>query len=209
MIKTFQLLYHPAVTWERIDKEQRSVAQIFVGFFLPWLLASTLFEGACLLAFGDAVGPMDNVVRIGFWTMLRYEVVTILLYLTLLFGGALLLSSMGTSFHSRSTFQGCFTTLAYSLSPMFVVRFFDGCPAISTWLCYAVGILLSISYVYRGLPRTLRPEPSNALGMYIFIAVFLIIATGLSHYIGTLIIQDKIFAGQPPSKVSAPSTNSP
>ena len=194
MIKTFRLLFNPAATWERIDKEQLTPRQVLISFLLPWLLAGTVFEAACLMLFGYRGGPLGTTVRLPLSLVCRYELTAIILTLALVYGGALLLTRMGECFHSRHGFQSCFTTLSYSLSPLFVLRFFDGCPAINTWLCYGIGILLCVSFLYRGLPRTLRPEPSNALGMYLFLSVFLIIATGLAHYIGTLVLDERIFS---------------
>jgi len=194
MFKALQLVYNAAATWERIDLEHPSILNVSLTFLAPWLILCYSLEGLCLVQFGQASGPIGQILPVPLPVVLRYELVTLGLTLALVYGGALLVSKVGESFHSRHSYQAGLTTLAFSISPLILVRLFDGCPVINTWICYTVGILLSVSLLYRGIPRTLRPEPSNALGMYLFISVFLIIATGLAHYVGTLILAEEILA---------------
>jgi len=197
MLKAFLLIFDPAATWEKIADEQRSVGYVSGIFLLPLLLLSVATEGCLLSVFGHAVGPMNSIIPIDLDVILRYGGTVVILTLAIVVGGAFLLTRMGESFHSRHSFQGCFVTLAYSISPLILSHVIDGFPAINTWICYTIGILLSVSLLYRGIPRTLRPEPSNALGMYLFSAVFIIIASGLAHYVSTLVASEQILTHTP------------
>jgi len=77
---------------------------------------------------------------------------------------------------------------------LFLVRVLDGVPAINTWICYALGILLAVSALYRGIPYVMKPDPSNALGLYVMASFALIITTGLAHFLAVQVLEQKAFA---------------
>lgn len=194
MIRVFALLFDATTTWEKIDQEQQSILRVFLSYLLPILLISVAAEAFLLMRFGQQVGPMDQLVAVSPPVMIRYELARLVFALFITFGGALLVRKLGDSFHSRHQYRNCFVTLAYSLGPLFLMQIVDGWPVINSWIVWATGILLSVSILYKGIPRTLRPEPSNALGLYLFLSVFLIIASGLAHYVATLILEERILS---------------
>jgi hypothetical protein len=169
MIKSLLLIFDSANTWEKIAAAPQNALKVFTLSLMPLLLLSAAAEGAALIKLG--------------------------LSLLVVVAGAAVLQKIGQSFHHRHTYSECFTTLAYSLSPLFLLRIFAGFPAIPTWGCWAVGILLSVSALYRGIPRIMRPDPSNALGLYLLSSLLLIVATGLAHFVAALVLNEKILAG--------------
>ena len=126
--------------------------------------------------------------------LLRYELVQAGLSVGIVYLGSFALQTIGASFHRRHSYQECFTTLAYSMSPLYLVRVLDGVPAIDTWACYAIGIFLVLSLFYRGIPFIMRPDPSNALGLFVFCSFLLLMATALAHWVATLVLQEKLLA---------------
>lgn len=197
MIRPFQLIFDTTATWEKIENDQRGVPILVVMVLLPLLVISLGLEGFLMYKFGDEIGPLDRLMRVSPDLIVRYEVTHFVLFLVIVFGGSALVTKLGESFHSRHNYRACFTTLTYSLSPLYLSHILDGWPEMNTWICFVIGILLSVSLLYKGIPRTLRPEPSNALGMYLFLSVFLIMACGLAHYLGTLVLEERILAGVP------------
>ena len=195
MIKSLLLIFDSANTWEKIAAAPQSVLKVITLSLMPLLLLSAAAEGAALIKFGREQGPLDTMKPVSQALALRYEIAQLGLSLLVVVAGAAVLQKIGQSFHRRHTYSECFTTLAYSLSPLFLLRVFAGFPAIPAWACWAVGILLSVSALYRGIPRIMRPDPSNALGLYLLSSLLLIAVTGLAHFVAGLVFNEKILAG--------------
>jgi len=195
MIKSLLLIFDSANTWEKIAAAPQSVLKVITLSLMPLLLLSAAVEGAALIKFGREQGPLDTMKPVSQALALRYEIAQLGLSLLVVVAGAAVLQKIGQSFHRRHTYSECFTTLAYSLSPLFLLRVLAGFPAIHTWACWAVGILWSVSALYRGIPRIMRPDPSNALGLYLLSSLLLIVVTGLAHFVAGMVLNEKILAG--------------
>jgi hypothetical protein len=68
-------------------------------------------------------------------------------------------------------------------------------PHLNTWVCWGIGITLSVAVLYRGIPRIMKPDPSNALGLYLLCSLLLIAVSGLAHFLANLVLQERILAG--------------
>jgi hypothetical protein len=99
------------------------------------------------------------------------------------FAGAKLVKSVGETFRGRHTYNQAFTAVAYGLGPLFLLRLFDTFSGISPWAPWGVGIVLSISVLYQGLPRVMEPDPSHAFGLYLMSAVLLALITGMARFV--------------------------
>src|SRR2546426_7078 len=77
----------------------------------------------------------------------------------------------------------------------FLFRMFDALPSLNTWVCWGVGIALSVAALYRGIPRVMKPDPSNALGLYLLCSLLLTAISGVTHFLANLILQQKLLAG--------------
>jgi hypothetical protein len=195
MIKAILLIFDPANTWEKIDQSQHKVWRIFFLFLLPLLLVVFALEGFALVRFGEEQGTLfERVVPVSRDLAIRYETIQFALSLLVIFGGAWLLKKMGDGFHRRHTYQEAFTAVAYSLSPFFLLRILDGWPAINTWICWGIGIFLSVAVLYRGLPRIMKPDPTNALGLYLLASMLLISVSGLAHFLAVRVLEEKLLA---------------
>jgi len=151
-------------------------------------------EALGLMHLGVETGAVtERLVKAAGTLVLRYELTHVALSLITVYLGAVALKMIGASFHHRHSYRDCFTILAYSMSPLFLLRLLDGLPAINTWACYGIGIFLALSLFYRGLPFVLRPDPSNALGLFLFCSFLLLVATGLAHFVAVLVLEEKIF----------------
>jgi len=193
MVKALLLIFDPASTWEKIELTKHSVWRVFFLYVLPIMLIAFGVEGWLLLQFGmERGGIIERVVPVSQELVLRYEVVQLILGLSVCFVGAWLFRKVGESFHRRHSYTECFTTLGYSLGPYFLARMLDGWPALNTWIAWSVGALLALSLLYRGLPRIMKPDPSNALGLYLLCSLLLLVITGMSHFVATLVLDQKI-----------------
>src|SRR5439155_128077 len=108
-----------------------------------------------------------------------FESAQFLLSLGIVFIGARLMKSIGETFHGRHTFTQAFTTIAYSLGPLFVLRLLDSFVGMPPWVSWSIGIMLSIAVLYHGVPRIMQPDPPHAFGLFFMNALLLLLITGL------------------------------
>lgn len=195
MIRALLLIFDGTRTWEKIKNEQHGVARISSSFLLPLLVLTSLGEALGILKLGLERGALTlKVMHASQELIIRYEVLRAMCILLIVYLGAFALQQIGASFHRRHSYRECFTTLAYSISPLLLLQILDGVPAVSTWACYGIGAFLMLSLFYRSIPFIMRPDPSNALGLFIFCSFLLLAATGLAHYFTVLVLEQKLFA---------------
>jgi hypothetical protein len=120
-----------------------------------------------------------------------FEVAQFLLYLALVFIATKLIKAVGETFHGRHTFTQAFASVAYGLSPLFLIHTANGLKDLSPWLTWSVGILLTIAALYQGLPRMMEPDPSHAFGLYVMGALLLVLITGLARFVTAWYLQGK------------------
>jgi hypothetical protein len=195
MIRALLLIINPSSTWEAIKNEQPSAVRISLSFLLPLLLLSSLGEAWGLLRLGVEQGPFtQRVATVSEHLALRYELIQAGFSLLVVYVGAVALKIIGASFHRRHSYAECFTTLAFSLSPLFLIRLLDAVPAVNTWVCYGIGIFLTLSLLYRGIPFIMKPDPSNALGLFMICSFLLVGTTALAHFLTVQVLEQKILA---------------
>jgi hypothetical protein len=193
MVKALLLIFDPAATWEKIQTTEHSVSRVFFLYVLPTMVVAFAVEGWLLIQFGvERGGIIERVLPVTRELVLRYELVQFTLGLAICFVGAWLFRKIGESFHRRHSYTECFTTVGYSLGPYFLARMLDGWPALNTWIAWSVGALLALSVLYRGIPRLMKPDPSNALGLYLLCSLLFLFLIGLSHFVATLVLDEKI-----------------
>jgi hypothetical protein len=195
MIRALLLIFNPSRTWEAIKTEQYSVARISLSFLLPILILATMGEALGLLKFGvDRGTVVERMVIPSRDLVIRYEAVQVILTLFIVYGGAAALKAIGASFHRRHSYTECFTTLAYSISPLLLMRILGGLPALDPWVGYGIGIFVTLTLLYRAIPFIMRPDPSNALGLFLFCSFLLVGATGLAHFLALQVLEERILA---------------
>lgn len=194
MVKALLLIFDPINTWDKIEKARRGALMVIFTFLLPLLLLTSAGEAYGLMKWGREQEFTRHVKPVPQALVLRYETTQLGFSLLILLGGAYLLKRVGEGFHRKHTYDECFRTVAYSLSPLFVFRLFNAVPAIGSWVCWGVGIVFAISALYRGIPRIMKPDPSNALGVYLTACLVFIFVTGLAHYLSTLVLDEKVLA---------------
>jgi hypothetical protein len=194
MLRALLLIFDPSNSWEKIETAKPSVAHVFFTYVLPIVLLSFAVEAWLLSRFGVERGQViQRLTRVSQDVLIRYEVTQFVLGLVICVGGAFLIQKLSQSFHRKHSYAECFTMLGYSLGPYFLCRILDGWPVINTWIAWAIGALLAVSLLYRGLPRVMKPDPSNALGVYLMCSLVLLALTGIAHYFATLVLGEKIF----------------
>ena len=191
------VILDPAGTWEKIDQQQYGIARVFAISSLPLLLVVSAIEAYGLMTWGREHGMSGKTRTIGTDLLVRYEVTQLVIALVLLFFGAFLLKLMAEGFHRRHTYQQSFVAAAYALGPLFLCRVLNAIPGVNLWITWGIGIALVLAALYRGLPRIMKPDPSNALGLYIMASLVFILASGLANFVAIMVLDEKIPAARP------------
>jgi Yip1 domain len=196
MMTALLLIFDPSSTWEKLGAlPQHRVWRVFFLYLLPVMLLTTAVEVFSLVKFGIRQGDVvTRVVMPSQELLIRYESVKTLLDLVIIFGGAWLMKKMGEGFHRRHSYGESFATLGYSLGPFLLGRLLNAIPAINPWIGYSAAILLAVSALYTGIPRVMKPDPSNALGLYLMTSLGLIVITGLAHFVAREVLEQNIFS---------------
>ena len=185
MIKAFLLFFEPVKSWEKVARSQRSLAFIFVTFLLPMVILASAAEGFGLVRW-EKVSADAGIKSLGKFTTSEavvYEIGQAVLYIFVVFIAARILKSLGETFHGRHTHTQSFKTIAYGLSPLFVLRLFDAFPSVCPWTTWfatwGIGVVLCLVVLYQGLPRVMMPDPPHAFGLYLMNSLLVVLITGL------------------------------
>ncbi|HWY78541.1 MAG TPA: Yip1 family protein [Verrucomicrobiae bacterium] len=192
MIKALLLIFNPGATWDRIVLARKTLISVLVLFFLPTVVLSIGGELWGLLQWGRRQEFSHELKHIPRDLAIYYGAAQLALSLVFVFLGALMIKGAGDTFHTRHTYTQCFTLVAYTLSPLFLVRVLDGFPSINPWITFGVGIILSIAALYSGIPRVMQPDPPHAFGLYLTGAVLLVIIGGLARLLTLLVLQGRL-----------------
>jgi hypothetical protein len=156
------------------------------------LLLASAVEAYAFKSWGRERGMYAQARPVDVDLLIRYETAQLVLSLVVLVGGAWLLKLAAEGFHRRHTYEQSFVTAAHSLAPMFLCRALNAIPGINMWVTWAIGIFLTLSALYRGIPRVMKPDPSNALGLYMMGSFMLLFASGLANFLAILVLEEKI-----------------
>jgi hypothetical protein len=191
MIKALLLIFDPMATWEGIFRARRSLASVLAAYLLPMILLASAAEGFGLVHWGKWQGEVGRIKQFPIREAVILEAAQFLLALVVVFVGASMLKSIGETFHGRHTYTQAFTTVAYGLSPLFLLRLLDAFTGVSPWVSWSIGIILSIAVLYQGVPRMMEPDPPHAFGLFLMTALLLALVTGLVRLVASSYLQGK------------------
>jgi uncharacterized membrane protein YecN with MAPEG domain len=183
MIKALLLIFDPIATWDGIVRARRGMVSILVVYLLPMLLLVSACDAYGLIHWGKWQGEVLHLKKFSVGEAVVVETAQLLLSLAVVFAGAKMVKSIGETFRGRHTYAQAFETVAYSLSPLFLLRLFDAFTGVSPWVTWAIGIMLCIATLYHGVPRMMEPDPSHAFGLYLMSALLLALVTALARFV--------------------------
>ena len=201
MIKVLLLIFDPIATWDGILRAQRGIVSILLVYLLPLLLLTSAAEAYGLTHWGKWEGDISHRKYFSVAEALIVGAAQVVLSLAVVLVGAKLVKSIGETFHGQHTYTQAFTTVAYSLGPLFLLRFFDAFTGVWPWATWAIGIVLSVAVLYHGVPRMMQPDPSHAFGLYVISSLLLALVTAIVRFVTAAYLQGKfpkleqIFAG--------------
>jgi len=189
MIQALLLIFEPMQAWERVFRAQRSFTFVLLLYLTPMVLITVAVEGFGLVHWGRWQHGVNYLKKFPPGDAFVYEAANVLITIGLVLLGAKIIKSFGETFHGRHTYTQAFTTVAYGLSPLFLLRLLDAFPAISPWTTWGIGIVLCVSVLYQGVPRVMMPDPPHAFGLFLMSALLLVIITGLARFVTAWYLQ--------------------
>jgi hypothetical protein len=192
MIKALLLIVYAVPTWERIVEAQRGVLLVLLIHLLPLMLLASAGEFYGLTHWGKQRAEFGKPTLVASEAALRYQALKFGLGLAVVFLTAQIIKSIGQSFHGRHTYQQGFTLVAYAISPLFLMQPVSGLPLMPAWVVWAVGICLTASALYPGLPRVMLPDPPATLGLYFMSVLTLVGLTALVQFLAGKFLEHQI-----------------
>ena len=190
MIKPILLIFDAPVTWDKIARAQRSMGAVLFQQLIPIIVLSVAGEIAGRMYLRPPHGAAQAAAFPNL--MAAYGAAQVIFSFLLVLIGAQLIKAVAETFHARHTFTQCFTVAAYGLGPFFLVRWLDVIPGMNVWVTFGIGIVLTISTLYYGLPCVLKPDPPNAFGLFFMSGLLLLMVGGLARLITWLVLQGRI-----------------
>jgi len=181
ILKPLLLVFAPAWMWEREYREQRSVLFILVLFLFPLLVISCVPEGHRLVQWGILRGEFSHRKLFLLGETAVFESGRFLLSMIIVLVSAQMVKSVGETFHGRHSYKQAFATVAYALSPLFLIRLLDGIKDVPPWLTWGIGMLFAIRVLYSGVPRMMQPDPAHAFGLFVMSSFLVLLVTGLGE----------------------------
>ena len=183
MIKALLLIFDPISTWDGIVRARRSMAFVIWLYLLPLLLFTLAVEGYSMVKWGKWQSVVGRDKTFPAAEAVVVQVVQCLLSVLVVLVGAKMIKSIGETFHGQHTYDQAFTTVAYGLSPLFLLRLLDVFPGIEPWASWGIGICLSVAVLYHGVPRMMLPDPSHAFGLYLVSSALLVLVSGAVRFV--------------------------
>jgi len=191
MITAFQLIFSPFETWERITTAQRGFFWVLCVHLLPLLVISIGIEGFLLNRLGEKQSDLGFMIRVPVDLAVRYAGA----YLVLLLAGVMLsakfLALASESFNVHTTFAQSFVVMAYGFGPIILARVLDGVPFVNTWVCWAIGVVASVSVLYHGIGMVLRPDQTKGFGLYLMAIIIVVLMSAAAHFVALSVLHGK------------------
>jgi hypothetical protein len=181
MIKALLLIFGGGPVWDNVAQARRGLVFIFTIYLLPMLVIVGTVEGYGLKHWGKWQSSIEQIKNFTTREVAGYEAIQFLMAVTVILVCAQLVKIMAETFHGRHTYTQAFTVVAYGLSPLFLFHLLDALPLMNPWITWALGVVLSVSIIYQGLPRVMMPDPTHAFGLYLVSAIVLVLATFLER----------------------------
>jgi hypothetical protein len=202
MIRALNLLIAPAKTWERMALKPPGAATVLAISLLPLIAITFAVEAYGLLKLGDTTGDMGRI-NLPLERVIRYEGFYAVASIVVILAGTFLLKSVAESFGVPCTFGGCFVLMGCGFTPIFLLRMPDGIPQVSTWICWAVGAVLSVRILYHGVALWLKPEQTKGFGLFLVSVVYTFVLSGLVHFAAVQVLRGRLLKNVYPDKAVA------
>jgi hypothetical protein len=181
MIQVFFLIFEAGPAWEKIARARHGFAYITVIQLLPLILGCAALQVWGLSLHGKWQSRFQMFKNFSQQDVINFGIIEFVLLYAVVFISAVLVFKMSQTFQKRLTFLQAFTTIAYSFSPMFLVRFMDYGAAIHPAVTWSLGLVLTAWVLYPGIPRVMQPNSTHAFGVYLSAMIVVTLTSGLAR----------------------------
>lgn len=195
MLKALNLSLLPESTWQKTAEKPPHFALVLFLSILPLMIVTLAVEGYALIKYGEVFGEIGRRM-VSRERAIKYEVFYGVASLVVIFLGAALLRNMGTGFNLRVSYGTCFVLFAFGYAPIFLGRVLDAVPVINTWICWAVGVGLSMRILYHGVAWWLKPEQTKGFGLFIMCFIYVLVLSGLVHFASVEVLKGRFLKGK-------------
>jgi hypothetical protein len=192
MLRALLLILDAQASWEKIARAERGFFFILLTHVLPLLAITLGVEAFALSRLGETRSIAETLKPVPLQLVVQYACAALALNLGVVIIGAKLIETTCRSFHFRISYQQCFATVAYGLSPLFLARLLDALPGINTWVCFGIGMVAAVGTLYHAVPQVIRPDPAKAMSVYLIMSVLLLGLAGLAHFLALQVLHDEL-----------------
>jgi hypothetical protein len=192
MIRGLLLILDAGGSWTKIAQAQPGYLFIIFVHLLPLIAITLGLEGYAMTRLGEGRTITGDIIPVTQTQALAFIICSAGLNFLMILVASKLVQHVAKSFHTMLSYLACFRLLAYTLSPLFLLHLLDALPGAPTWVCYAIGILLSVGVLYLGIPILMRPDPAKAMGIYLIAAVPLIVLSGFVHFLSIQVLHNQL-----------------
>ena len=198
MFLVILMIFDPAGGWTRAAESARSTARMLLLHLLPLLLLGCVAEGFGMMRWGKRVSQFGTMKTFTLDETVRYEAGQFAVGLAVVCFCAVVLRGLGNTFQRRQKFTQSLAVSVFGLGPVFLMRVCDAFPAIHPLVPWIIGAALTMAILYQGIPRVMRLDPSDALGVYMSSMLVLVLASGIGRVLVICYLQSKILGLQTP-----------
>lgn len=192
MLRALNLVFNPDKEWEKMALSPPHILVVMLLSILPLILVTLGVEAYGLYRFGESMGNIEKLQAVPLIRILKYAGFYGAFSLVVILSGAWLLKSIGESFNLVAGYGGCLTLMAFGYSPIFLLRMADAIPGVSTWICWAIGAILSLRILYHGVAHWLKPEQTKGFGIFLVSLIYTMVLSGLVHFASVQVLRGKL-----------------
>lgn len=185
MIKALMLIFAPGRTWDGLKEDRRGIAYVLFLYLVPLLAMVYFVECYGLAHWGkERMSGLPAQVFRDLKVLKIYAAAQFGTGLLTVFLGAKIIQMFATaSFHCRRPYATTFLLVSYALAPMYFFQMLNVVPFLPWWLAWIIGITVSVSSMYHGVPRILDPDPPQAFGIYFACSIVLTMVSGMARFV--------------------------
>lgn len=191
MLKALSLSVAPETAWQKAALKPPHSAAVLLFSILPLMIAALAVEGYSLANSGAIIGEIGRQ-SVSSERVLKYEIFYGVASLAVIFIGGALLNGLGSGFNLKVSYSTCLVLMAFAYAPIFLGRLLDAVPGINTWICWGIGVALSLRILYHGVAWWLKPEQTKGFGLFLMCFFYVLIASGLVHFASNQVLQGRL-----------------
>jgi hypothetical protein len=192
MFLVLLMFFDPAGGWGRVAESARSIGRVLLLHLLPLLLIGCVAEGFGMMRWGKRVSQFGTLKIFTLDETVRYQACQFGVGLLVVCASAVVLRHLGNTFHRRQKFTQALAVSVFGLGPVFLMRVCDAFPAVYPWVPWIIGAVLTMAILYQGIPRVMRLDPSDALGVYMASLTVLVLASGIGRLVVIYFLQERM-----------------